>query len=374
MQKGTILYMGNFELPDKNAAAHRVMNNGKIFKELGYRVVYLGTVREEHFDGIRRSSYCEDIYEEAYPVGTKQWVNHLFDTSNILEVSKKYDDVCMVIVYNTPFATFKAVKKAFSKKGMKVAYDCTEWNGFAEGSLPKRLYKKLDEKQIRNKLHKKCEDIIVISKLMEDKYKGSNLLRLPPLVDLDDSIWHQKKEKQEDVFEFCFAAGSISNKEKLDVVVSCFSKLKGDNLRFKIVGLTKDEYLVAYPQHKDIIDRDRRIVFMGMMTHEDTVKNVLSCDCYIFIRESTTRNEAGFPTKFAEACSCGVPIISTKVSDIKDFADDKIKLLENVNEQDVIDAMTKAVDEFDKNSCLRDSFDYRKYVSQSRIWLDEVFK
>ena len=30
MEKGTILYIGGFELPDKNAAAHRVLSNGKI--------------------------------------------------------------------------------------------------------------------------------------------------------------------------------------------------------------------------------------------------------------------------------------------------------------------------------------------------------
>ena len=46
MTKGTIIYMGNYELPDKNAAAHRVMNNGKIFTALGYQAAYLGIVRE----------------------------------------------------------------------------------------------------------------------------------------------------------------------------------------------------------------------------------------------------------------------------------------------------------------------------------------
>ena len=80
MAKGTIIYMGNFELPDKNASAHRVMNNGKIFKDLGYRVAYLGVSRDEVFAGIKQSKYCPDIYEEAYPCGMKQWVNHIFDT------------------------------------------------------------------------------------------------------------------------------------------------------------------------------------------------------------------------------------------------------------------------------------------------------
>ncbi|MCC8151715.1 MAG: hypothetical protein LIO96_09760 [Lachnospiraceae bacterium] len=42
MEKGTIIYVGGFELPDKNAAAHRVLSNGKILTELGYRVVFLG--------------------------------------------------------------------------------------------------------------------------------------------------------------------------------------------------------------------------------------------------------------------------------------------------------------------------------------------
>ena len=374
MQKGTILYMGNFELPDKNAAAHRVMNNAKIFRELGYKVAFLGTVRDEHFKGIKRSDYNADIFEEAYPLGIKQWVNHIFDTSNILSLADNYDDVCLVIVYNTPFATFKAVKKAFSKKGIKVAYDCTEWNSFAEGSLPKRLYKKFDETQIRNRLHKNCDDIIVISKLMESKYKGANLLKLPPLVDLDDPIWHQDVTKNEDVFEFCFAAGSISNKEKLDIVLSAFSKIGDKKLRFKIVGITKEEYILAYPMHKDIIERDSRISFMGMMTHENAVKSVLMCDCYIFIRESNTRNEAGFPTKFAESFTCGVPIISTDVSDIKDFADEKVCLLNGVCEQTIMEAMKEASIGFENNGCLRDSFDYRKYLSATLRWLEEVFK
>ena len=42
MKKGTILYVGNFELPDKGASANRVVNNGKLFKSLGYEVAFFG--------------------------------------------------------------------------------------------------------------------------------------------------------------------------------------------------------------------------------------------------------------------------------------------------------------------------------------------
>ena len=371
MYKGTIIYMGNFELPDKNAAAHRVMNNGKIFKELGYRVAYLGTVRDEHFSGVRLSVYDTDIYEEAYPCGIKQWVNHIFDISNISAVAEKYEDTCLIITYNVPFATFKAVKKYFLKKNIKVAYDCTEWNSFAEGALPKRLYKKFDEKQIRNKLSKKCKDIIVISKLMESKYKGANLLRLPPLVDIEDSIWNQSKAKKSDTFEFCFA-GTTGNKEKLNVIVSAFAKTDRKDLRLRIIGTEKENYINEFPEHKLLLDNESRINFMGRLSHEDTVKHILNCSCYIFIRESTTRNEAGFPTKFAEAFTCGVPIISTDVSDIKEFADDKVILLDNTDESVVSDAMNFACDKFKDSCSLRNSFDYRKYISDSQKWLEGI--
>lgn len=371
MCKGTIIYMGNFELPDKNAAAHRVINNGKIFKKLGYRVSYLGTVRDEHFSGVRQSDYDADIYEEAYPCGIKQWVNHIFDVTNIAAVADNYNDTCLIITYNVPFATFKAVKKYFKRKNIKVAYDCTEWNSFAEGALPKRLYKKYDEKQIRNKLSKYCEDIIVISKLMESKYKGVNLLRLPPLVDTDEAIWQQEKYINEGIFEFCFA-GTTSNKEKLEVIVSAFAKLSDPNLRLRIIGTEKEQYINEFPIHNTLLENESKIIFMGRLSHEETVKYILSCNCYIFIREASRRNEPGFPTKFAEAFTSGASIISTDVSDIKDFADERVLLLDSTDETAVYAVMKNACDKFSDDYSLRNDFDYRNYLSESEKWLEDV--
>ena len=50
MSKGTILYVGGFELPDKNAAAHRVLSNGKAIRELGYDVVFVDIDKTLRFD------------------------------------------------------------------------------------------------------------------------------------------------------------------------------------------------------------------------------------------------------------------------------------------------------------------------------------
>lgn len=373
MAKGTIIYMGNYELPDKNAAAHRVLNNGKIFNELGYKTVYLGAVRDEHFSGIRQSSCNNNIYEEAYPQGMKQWVNHIFDTLNIEAVAEKYSDTCLIICYNVPLATYKSVKNVFAVKNIKVAYDCTEWNDYTEGALPKRLYKKFDEKQIRTKLNRVCDNIIVISKLMEQQYSGKNLLRLPPLVDIEESIWHQGRVEHPDIFEFCFA-GTTSHKEKIETIVSVLAKSENKKLRLRIIGTEKADYIREFPEHEQLLKNESRIIFMGRLSHEDTVKYILSCNCYIFIRESTIRNEAGFPTKFSESFTCGVPIISTDVSDISEFADDRVLLIGNTSEQAVSDAMNLAFLKFKGNYSLSNSFDYRNYLSESEEWLEDVLK
>lgn len=43
--KGTILYIGGFELPDKNAAAQRVVANAKALRDLNYNVVFIGITK-----------------------------------------------------------------------------------------------------------------------------------------------------------------------------------------------------------------------------------------------------------------------------------------------------------------------------------------
>lgn len=374
MTKGTILYVGNYELPDKNAAAHRVMANGKIFRELGYNTVFLGIVRDsEHFDGIRVSSYDENIFEEAYPDSSKQWLRHLVNTDNIKSVISQYDDVRMVILYNTPYITVKKVRKALKNTDIKLCYDCTEWNSYAEGNFLKRYYKKLDAYQISHFLAGAVDGLIVISKLMEKQYsKNENMLRLPPLVDISDSIWNQTPIEHEG-FEFLFA-GTVSNKENLEDIISAVNSLEDDNVYFRVVGMTREEFLNVYD---DCLINDDRVVFTGKLTHEKTVQYVLSCDAYVFVREKTLRNQAGFPTKFAEAYTCGVPIITTDVSDVRDYMDSAQcgKVIDKCDVIMIKEAMKNTADKGKtgyKN--LRNEFDYHMYTDAADRWLDKVIK
>ncbi len=370
MKNKTIIYSGGFVLPDKNAAANRVVSNGKLFASLGCKTVFLG-LSDDKFDGIRKLDGSVNMFEQARPISTKQWIKRLFSVEEISSLAKEHG-ADTVILYNLPFFTLCKAKRIFSKENIDVVYDCTEWTKDTDGSFLKRAFKVLDEFLIRNFAYRVADGMIVISSLMKEKYsKNKNILVLPPLVDVDDPIWHQKAEKNQDFFEFCFAGIPDGNKESLDKIVEAFSLLNSNNVMLRIVGITKNEYNLIYG---DIPENCKnRILFMGKRSHEEAVKYILGCDCYIFIRCSDRRNNAGFPTKFAEAFTCHVPIITTDVSDVGRYIKNsgRGEVLCDMSSDVIAKAMSFAV-ERGKNKIEEPdtTFHYETYINDAKTWLE----
>lgn len=371
---GTVLYYGVLEMPDKNAAANRVSANGKIFSCLGYDTVYLG-VSSDITDRNAVVQLSENVYAEALITSVKDWFVRTLAMKNLISVAEKYPDLRLVIAYNVPYFKFLQIKAHFEKKGVAVAYDCTEWSTYSKGTSLKQAIKRADEKLIENRLGDTADNLIVISRMMEQKYAGkANIVNLPPMVDTSDPIWRKKAAENDGIFEFCFAGSVGGSKESPDVIVKAFASLENKNTRLRIVGLTSDDYLAFYPGDRELVaSLGDRIVFTGRVPHEESVGYILGCGCYIFIRVSDKRNNAGFPTKFVEATTCGVPLITTNVSDIADYirTRDDVILLESGDAASVADAMRK-ITGVKNNACLNDAFDYRNYVERSRTWLGNV--
>lgn len=372
MSKGTIIYYGGFILPDKSAAANRVVSNGKIFASLGYDTVFIGAApSDEVFEGIRPVENCDFMFEQAHPRSSSQWLRHMFNVGYIEDAVGKYADVNRIILYNVPFFTLLKAKKAFRKKGIKVCYDCTEWTKDTDGSFLKRAFKIFDEILISNFAHKVADGMIAISSKMEKKYKKSkNLVIIPPLVDINDPIWHQESEGS-DNFEFCFAGVPDGKKESLDKAIEAFCSINKKNTHFRIIGITEKDYSVIYPDSVIPKNVRNKITFMGRLSHEETVKYILGCKCYIFIRRSDKRNNAGFPTKFAEAFTCGVPIITTDVSDVGEYIEKSKKgcLIENMTTENVAKAMLTQIESKTDTRTLSSAFHYESFLSQTENWL-----
>ena len=370
MGKGTVLYVGNFELPDKGASANRVVSNAKLFNSIGYQTVLLGVSKDKKCADIRplKNDFGLMMYERPYPTSMKMWLGHMYSAEYIKKMIKLHGDIVLVILYNMPFSALKAAKKACRGKNIKVAYDCTEWADVTDGNAVKRFVKRRDEKLIRKKLAGAADGLIVISSMMERQYQGCKaMVKLPPLVDIEEPIWHQEPEKH-DGFEFCFAGMLDGQKDSLDVIVKAFAKICDEQTKLRIIGVEKEEFKSVYPDAVNELNRcGDNIIFMGMQSHFDTIRYVLGCDCYIFIRPADTRNNAGFPTKFAEAITCGVSVIASEVSDVASFANKNTVLLDSLEESVIAEAMN-VTREKAGNLAINNTFDYRKYQERASKW------
>ena len=370
MERGTVIYMGNIELPDKNAAAHRVLNNAKLLRELGLRTVFLGVSRGgRYFDGTVKRDYGVgfDVYEQCYPSSARQWAAQIFDTRSLQTLVGRYPDTAAVILYNTQYATLLAVKRALAGQGICILYDCTEGNAYTEGSALKKAVKRADSRLIETCLPRRSDGLIVVSDRMRARYAKKQPLLLPPLVDTADPIWHQTPETREK-FTFCYA-GDPSNKDRLDLMLRAFSGLPADAAELRIIGVGREEYAAFGGADAPACENVR---FLGRLSHEETVLEILSCGCFLFLREPSRRNTAGFPTKFAEALTCGVPVITTAVSDVPLYADGDCIILPDAAAESVTDAMRAVLRREAGPRCLKQTFDYRRYTAACGAWLERI--
>ena len=92
MAKGTVLYVGNFELPDKGASANRVVSNAKLFNSIGYQTVLLGVTKDKACTDIRplKNDFGLMMYERPYPVSMKMWLGHMY--------SSEYINIMIIVV------------------------------------------------------------------------------------------------------------------------------------------------------------------------------------------------------------------------------------------------------------------------------------
>lgn len=369
-----ILYIGGFELPDKNAAAHRVISNAKILRDLGYHVVFADYDAESN-DRLSEKESCFGF--ERWSLGRS--VNRLTDISPITEIIEKYrEEISAVIAYNYPSVALARLKKYLNRNNIKIIADVTEWYGI-QGSNPiHRLAKGIDSFYRMRVVQPNLDGVIAISRFLEKYYqKYLPTVFLPPLVDIEDKKWKVEAEKINDGRIHIFYAGTGGkHKDKLNLLIQSIAAGLDNKICFHVAGLTKDKYLKLYPEHEKILERvGDAVIFRGRIPHTDVIKELKSCHFSMFYREVTRVTTAGFSTKFAESISAGVPVLTNHTGDLKEYLiegengfwiDDINKGLLRISKSD-IQNLCKMSDNFDKTV-----FDYRAYTVCTDRFIKEV--
>jgi len=340
MFKDTVLYVGGFELPDKNAAAQRVIANGKIFRDLGYRTVFLGIDKKLSAGTDVISTETEHFgfgsWAAPYPANKIDWFRSITTAKDVetLVTGPLAGRVHAIITYNHPAISTLKIGKICRKIGAKFFSDVTEWYGFDSGSFLFRIVKGLDVTLRMRHVNFKTDGLIVTSPYLENFYQSrvKNIISLPTLFDAEYLPELIAKDRKSDALYFTYAGSSFDPnnipkdrsviKDRLDKVISMFQAVFTDhkNFVFNIFGLTKENYLSAFPEHEQALhEMHDHIYFHGRVPHKRVLTEIMSSDYTIFIRYLSRVIKAGFPSKLAESITYGTPAISNNYISIERY-------------------------------------------------------
>lgn len=375
--KGTIIYIGGFRLPDGNAAGPRVLNNAKIFRELGYRVVFIDVADKVDSDVEKNFRNIEgfDCYSKKYP-SREKWFSYLTSISDFKKIYKKYNDVKIVVTYNYQSVAFLKLKKFCAKNKIRLLSDCTEWY-----PKSKNIIKNIDSEMRMKYIQKRIDGVISISRFLHEYYKEYNSVQIPPLVDSDDEVWIKKEKNHEEII-FSYVGSPGKHKDKLDMIIDALSRIKTERKYiFKVIGITKEQYLEYYPEHEEKLNiLAGKVEFLGRIQRDSALNFLKESDFSVFFRPDTLVTRAGFPTKYAEAVTCGIPVITNCTSNLDEYLKDGINgfIINGFEMKDIKETFEKVFKQKDeeiksiKKYCEEnnDLFDYRKYIEDIGNFVD----
>lgn len=341
-------------MPDGNAAAQRVLSVALSLRT-DYCVSFLGLTHGDNFSG-RFAGF--DYINLPYPSKIKDWVMHLTGERELGYIKKINPDI--VIAYNFPAIGLHRITEYCRKRKIKIIGDITEWYH------PHNVLKWLDTTLRMRVFNKRVDGLIVISRFLKEYYYKQKTVLIPPTVDLNDKKWNRTNCFFDNNAIKLLYAGSPGrgDKDRLDNLFTTMGRFT--NLQLDIIGINEDGFHLAYPA--TIIPPNVR--FHGRKTHGETINLLKRSDFSIFFRFPSRVNNAGFPTKFVEAQSAGVPVIANHFSDLDEYVvEGKNGFLATDISVAGIDAVLRQVstlsrqDVYDMRSYTQshNHFDYRNY-------------
>lgn len=143
----TILYIGFYSLPDRDAAANRVMNNAKALSEAGKKVIFIDEQLEYPYKSFPESKHQIngfDVWSLKRPSDAKTYMRKMITIDKIMFVIKQYKKIDAVVAYNYPSIALFRLNRFCKKKNIRLIADCTEWYSGQEYRFPMNMLCAMD--------------------------------------------------------------------------------------------------------------------------------------------------------------------------------------------------------------------------------------
>ncbi len=325
-----IFYIAHIELPDINALAHRVLANCIALREAGYKPVLIGYSKDKNTSKNLKETYFTvngfDCYNVPYPISNSDWVKDAVAYKKMTKVISDYFDegVHSIVCCSIGSTNFYGLMRFAKKNKIHMVSDTEDWFDKFMGNIIRRTYKKLDEEVYVKVLKPKIRNVITISTFLYDYYTkehNCNCIVVPSLtVSTDKRFQNLPEYKYDGTLRYVYSGnpGFNGGKDRVDWCVAAFSKTAPSHAKFDIFGITIDDFLTLYPGNEEYA-RDERITFHGFCDNKVCLEAIAKADFSVFARVVSQPTLAGFPTKFSECLTMGVPSITTPTSDLKDY-------------------------------------------------------
>lgn len=315
-----ILYIGRFELPDKEATANRVVGNAKLLRDLGHEVILAGWSDDVPAGASWQTVECYgfESYEKHKAKSSYEKYKMFSDATPELEMLKRVKPE-VLIAYDFPAVALGKLMKYCKKHGIKCICDVSEWYTNKNKNPLFRVVRAYDSHKRMRVLHKRADGLIVISKYLQNYYSEQKTVLIPPLVDVCDSKWESDIVKANDeICRFAYVGWPSRSKERLDLVVSAVKSLsERAAVRLDVFGINEKQFCEMYGYNSS--DIGKSIAFHGRVSHQEALRAVKNADYSLIIRESSRKNNAGFPSKLVECISSGTAVLTTGISNVKDY-------------------------------------------------------
>ena len=325
-EKAQVYYIGNFGMPHTNAPGKRVYANALLFAKCGYDVLMIGT--DPAIKGAVQN-LSERISYISFPTYGKSTGKQYY-TWLKKRIDKSGQKPRIIVRYGSPgLATFDNYISSYCKKnGIILINDVVDWLSVDSGNILFKAIKGTDTYLEKALFNKRGDGLIAISSYLYDYYGEhyKSKIVIPPLVEK-----YQASEVVNEIPQIVYAGNPfrkgerVTNvhaiKDRLDLIITCLGALlfKGYKFDLHIIGMTDQEYLTAFPGHRDILNQSSNIHFYGRLPMDETQRMIAKMDYSILLRDRTRATMAGFPTKVVESISLGVPVITTDTSDLKKY-------------------------------------------------------
>ncbi len=393
----TIVYIGGFELPDKNAAAQRVMTNAQIFRELGYRVLLVGLNKSRPADG---KLYPADTgktgleaWEMGYPDSSTKWFRQILSDAPLrkLFLQTKIGKLDAVICYNHPAVSQWRIAKLARKHQAFAIADCTEWYARRHWSSLSGAVKNLDVALRMRYINPRMDGLITTSPFISDFYRqhGMPIVEIPTLMAPEVAAQVPAIDRSDGITRLFFAGTGFDKttvaessdglKDRLDWVFEVLHKAKmlGAKFHMDLFGVDRRKYLELVPEQAGILDSmEGDLTFHGRQPRETLLKVLPQAAFSIFFRKSTRTNLAGFPSKLAESISYGTPVITNPLPSSCQFMTEARvgHLIELLDLDQAAEKIVKILDQSDAEINAMKAYCYSSDIFHYRSFIPSIFK